>query len=79
MNAPQPPALESAVAKASLSSEFTAEEVEALRAVADAWRGFEALGRVARVAQRVAIYVGWLVGAYLAVKFTMGEWVKGLK
>ncbi len=67
------------VKKAEKSAEFSADEVETLKKMAEAWQGLEAFGRVAALAKTVLIYIGWLIGIYFSVKFVAAEWVKGIK
>ena len=70
--------LDSAIAKAEKSPTFTDEEIRALKEMANAWHGMEAFGRVAMVVRKILAYVGWMVAAYLAVKFAMTDWIKGV-
>jgi hypothetical protein len=77
MTSPDNETIKSAVEKAEHSPDFTEEEVEALKAVADAWRGLQAFGRVAVFLQKVAIYCGWLIGAAAAFKIIFDLYVRG--
>jgi hypothetical protein len=79
MTSPDNETIKSAVEKAAHSPDFTEQEINALKAVADAWRGLEAFGRVAVVLQKIAIYAGWLVAGYFAVKFALDEWVRSVR
>lgn len=71
--------VDSAIAKATEQHGFTKQEIEALKEVADAWRGLEAFGKVAHVARKVVVYIGWMIGAWLAVKYAFHDWVAGVK
>lgn len=71
--------VESAVSKAEHSPEFTRDEIEALKRVADAWRGLEAFGRLAGTARRILVFVGWLAAAWITARFMLADWVKGIK
>ena len=79
MTSPDNETIKSAVSKAEHSPDFTKQEIDALKAVADAWRGLEAFGRVAVVLQKIAIYAGWLVAGYFAVKFALDEWIRSVR
>lgn len=79
MTSPDNETIAKAVAKAEHSPDFTQQEIDALKAVADAWRGLEAFGRVAVVLQKIAIYAGWLVAFYFAAKFALDEWVRSVR
>jgi hypothetical protein len=79
MPSPDNETIAKAVAKAEHNPDFTPQEVSALKAVADAWRGLEAFGRVAVALQKIAIYAGWLVAGYFAVKFALEEWVRSVR
>lgn len=70
--------IETAVEKAESIPAFTEEEITALKEMAAAWKGLESFGRVAGFARRVLAYIGWMIAAYVAFKFAISEWVKGL-
>ena len=70
--------LESAIEKAENSAAFTAEEVRALKEMANAWHGLEAFGRVASVVRKILAYVGWMIAGYLAIKLMLSDWLKAL-
>lgn len=57
---------------------FTDDEMEALRGIAQFWIGMQVVGRVATAVQRVAMWVGWMVAAYLAMKAGAADWVKAV-
>ncbi len=69
----------SALDKVEHSDQFTPEETEALKRVAQAWIGLEAFGRLAGVVKAIVVYFGWLIGIYLAIKFFAADWIKGVK
>jgi hypothetical protein len=71
--------IDSAISKATENHGFTPQEIAALKEVADAWRGLEAFGRVAGVVRTIAIYVGWMIAAWLAIKYAAQDWVTGIK
>lgn len=71
--------IESAVEKAEHNPEFTKDEIEALKRVADAWRGLESLGRMAGIVRKILIFIGWGVAAWIAIRFALTDWVKGIK
>ena len=68
--------LEKVVHVAEASQDFTEEEVRALKAIADAWKGLEAFGRVAGVVKKILTYVGWLIAVYIAVKTGIVDFIK---
>lgn len=58
---------------------FTADELDALKTVAEAFLGLKAFGKLASVVQVIAKYVGWMALCYFAIKYAAVEWVKGVK
>ena len=70
--------LEKVVHVAETSQDFTEEEVRALKAIADAWKGLEAFGRVAVVVKKILTYVGWMIAAYLAFKAGLVDFIKSV-
>lgn len=58
---------------------FDDDEIAALRSIAGFYLGMQHLGRAASVLQRVLIWVGWLVGFYLAIKAGAVDWIRGLR
>lgn len=71
-------ALSSVLDKAKASPDFTPEEIRALRAVADVWRGLEAFGRVASFVKAITQYLGWAIALYLAFKVGLIDWVRSV-
>lgn len=67
-----------AIAKAETDPIFTKEEIAALKQVADAWRGLESFGRVARVVRTILIYIGWMVAIWMFAKATAAGWITGI-
>ena len=67
------------VEKVAHSHEFTTEEVELLKRVADVWRGLESFGRLAVVVRKVLMFVGWMAAAWVVFKLGFAEAVKGVK
>lgn len=57
---------------------FTEQEAQALKQVAIAWQGFEALGRIGSVVKSVLTWVGWAIAAYLAFKAGAVEWIRSI-
>ncbi len=55
------------------------DEIEALHSIAGFYLGMQHLGRVASVLQHVLIWVGWLVGFYLAIKAGVIDWIRGIR
>lgn len=74
--APDAEALEKAIHVAECSADFTDEEIRALKAIADAWKGLEAFGRVAGVVKKILTYVGWMIATYLAFKAGLVDFIK---
>lgn len=70
-------ALSSVIDKAKTLPEFTEEEIVALHAVAEAWRGLEAFGRIATFIKTVAQYVGWAIAVYVAFRAGVLDFIKG--
>lgn len=71
--------IESAVEKAEHSPDFTKEEIDALKRVADAWRGLESFGRVAGIVRRMLVFLGWMVAAWIAIRFALADWIRTVK
>ena len=69
--------LDDVVHRAAELPDFTEDEIEELKKVADAWRGLEALGQVAGVVKRVLMWIGWAVAFYLVVKAGVIDFIKG--
>lgn len=67
------------VAKAAESQDFTADEVQTLKEMADVWRALETFGKAANIFRKILAYIGWMIAAYLAVKYAIAEWVKGIR
>ncbi len=67
------------VEKVSHSREFTTEEVELLKRVADIFRGLESFGRLAGVVRKILMYIGWAAAAWVIFKLGFAEAVKGVK
>jgi hypothetical protein len=71
--------LDRIVEKAEGSGDFTDDEIETLKKVAEVWKGLETFGKVAELVKTVLIYLGWMVGLYLSFKYVISDWVKGVK
>ena len=71
--------LDKLLEKAEKSPDFTPDEVDTLKKMADAWQGLEALGKIAKLVKTIVVYLGWLVGIYFSVKFVAAEWVKSVR
>jgi hypothetical protein len=74
----KPDPLDRIVAKAEDTGKFTAEEIQTLKKVAEVWKGFEVFGQIAGFVKTILIYLGWMVGIYLSVKYVLADWVKGV-
>jgi hypothetical protein len=76
---PQESELLSKVEKiAERSPEFTFEEVQALKKMADAWRGLEAFGRVAGIVKKILTFLGWGIGIYIAIRTGAVDFIKSV-
>lgn len=64
--------------KAAGTDLFTEEEIQALKEIANTWRGLAAFGRIASFVRSILAYLGWLAAAYLTFKFAAADWVKGV-
>ncbi len=71
--------IEHLVEKVSHSREFTDDEVELLKRVADVWRGLESFGRLAVVVRKILMFIGWAAAAWVIFKLGFAEAVKGVK
>jgi hypothetical protein len=71
--------IEDLVEKVAHSRDFTDEEVELLKRVADVWRGLESFGRLAVVIRKILMFVGWMAAAWVVFKLGFAEAVKGVK
>lgn len=78
MTDPRPDDIDRVIEKASHLSQFSPEEVRALKLVADAWRGLEAFGRVATVVRKILMWVGWAIAFYLTLRAGVVDFVKGI-
>lgn len=79
MTKPPDSVIDTAIAKAERSPDFTAGEIEALKSVADAWRGLRAFGRLAGLVKTIVIYLGWMIGLYLAARWALEDWARGIR
>ena len=70
--------LDKIVEKAEGSGDFTEEEIETLKKVAEVWKGLEIFGKIAGLVKTILVYLGWMVGLYLSFKFVLADWVKGV-
>ena len=57
---------------------FTDDEMEALSEIAQFWIGMQVVGNVAHVVQKVAMWVGWFVAVYIALKTGAADWIKAV-
>lgn len=71
--------LDRIVSKAEDSGDFTEDEIATLKKVAEVWKGLESFGKVAGFVKTILIYLGWMVGIYLSMKYVLVDWVKGVK
>lgn len=55
------------------------EEAQALRSIAQAWLGWQAVGRFMGAFQSVAKWIGWAVALYLLLKAGAIDWIKGIR
>ena len=74
-----PSVVDSALAKAEKASNFTDDEIAALKEMANAWRGLEAFGRVANLVRIIVVYLGWIIAIYVAVKYAIADWVRSVQ
>lgn len=59
--------------------QFSEEEADALRSIAQAWLGWQAVGRFMAGFQVVAKWIGWAVALYLLLKAGAIDWIKGIR
>ncbi len=57
--------------------DFSAEQVGALRQMAEVWVGFQTMGKIATWLQKVLKYVAWAVGAFLLYQGWSAGWFRG--
>jgi hypothetical protein len=67
------------VEKAESSGDFTSDEIQTLKKVAEVWKGFEVFGKVAGLVKAILVYLGWFVGLYLGFKYVFLDWLRALK
>ena len=56
---------------------FNAEQVSALKAMAEVWMGLQTMGHIAKWAQGVLKYIGWAASAYVLYKAWTAGWFRG--
>jgi hypothetical protein len=66
------------VEKAERNSDFSTEEIRALRQMADAWRGLEAFGRVAGVVKTILTWIGWAAALSLSWRAGLVDFIRGV-
>lgn len=76
MSSPDNKTVDTAIEKACKDPTFTTEEVAALKSIADTWRGLQAFGRLAVVVQKVAMWLGWAIGAYILFQTFVADWLR---
>jgi len=60
-----------------LPADFDDDDIQAIKDIIAAWNGLKAFGRLAFVLQAIAKYVGWIVLAYIAVKGSFVDFIRG--
>lgn len=58
--------------------EFTAEQREALRMIAEAYLALEVFGKLAGLVKKIVVYVGWMIAIYLVVKGHAIDFIKSV-
>lgn len=58
--------------------DFTEDEREALKTMAQAYLALEVFGRLASAFKSIAVYVGWIIAGYLLLKGNAVDWIRSV-